>query len=380
MGIPVFTGQGDFSHINVQLRAALTEELGPMRWYDARAALDAPFGVALGALAAATRRPEFILQPRRLNHARVKTTPTFDLMSYAAARFARNVEAPYIFQTQGLFNAHIDGRPLFVYTDYTERANLRSNVRHRLMPSRWLRRELNLYDNAELIFAASSTTRESLIFDYGITPEKVILTHTGVNVQPPPSVPERSHSALNILFVGRDWERKGGPDLLQAFQRVRGRIPSATLTVVGCTPGGHPPPGVRYVGQVTPQDLPRYFAAASLFCLPAFHEPAGIAYSDASAWGLPVVATTAGDIGDRVLDGRTGFLVSPGDVDALGDALLRVALDRSLRRALGRAGREHTLANFTWSRVAAKIAAAMRPRLGLTERRPERPLQSAATG
>ncbi len=380
MGTPVFTGQGHFSHINLQLREALARELGPMVWYDAHRVLNTPTGLALGLPAAAMRRPEFILKPRRLNQSRIKTTPTFDLMSRAVTRFARELGAPYVFQTQGLFNAHVDGRPLFVYTDYTERANLRGNERHRLMPDRWLRRELTLYDNAELIFAASSTTRESLIDDYGVAADKVILTHTGINVQPPQSVPERSDSALDILFVGRDWERKGGPDLLRAFARVRSRVPSATLTVVGCTPGPHPPAGVRYVGHVAPRKLPAYLAAASVFCLPAHHEPAGIAYSDASAWGLPVVASTAGDIADRVLDGRTGLLVSPGDVDGLVDALLRLARDPSLRREFGRAARDHTLAHFTWPRVAAEIAAAMRPRLGLDLRLPERRRQSAATG
>ena len=134
------------------------------------------------------------------------------------------------------------------------------------------------------------------------------------------------------------------------------------------------------MGQVAPRKLPAYLAAASVFCLPAHHEPAGIAYSDASAWGLPVVATTAGDIADRVLDGRTGVLVPPGDVDALVDALLRLALEPALCRDLGRAGRDHTLASFTWPRVAAEIAAVMRPRLGLGARSPERRRQSAGTG
>jgi glycogen(starch) synthase len=122
---------------------------------------------------------------------------------------------------------------------------------------------------------------------------------------------------------------------------------------------------VQYVGKVPLRTLPRYLAAASVFCLPAHHEPAGIAYSEAAAWGLPVIASTAGDIADRVLDGRTGYLVAPGDVDALHDALLRLAADPPLRVTLGRAGRTHVLANFTWPRVAEKIAAAVRTRIGL---------------
>jgi glycosyltransferase involved in cell wall biosynthesis len=163
------------------------------------------------------------------------------------------------------------------------------------------------------------------------------------------------------LFVGQDWERKGGPDVLRAFDRLRTDIPTATLTIVGCKPGPQPACGVRYVEKVDLEELPAYLAAASVFCLPAHHEPAGIAYSEASAWGLAVVASTAGNISDRILTERTGLLVSPGDVDALAGALRRLALDPSLRLQLGRAGRDYTLANFTWRSVAAKIAAAIRP-------------------
>jgi glycosyltransferase involved in cell wall biosynthesis len=368
IGNPLFTGQGHFSQINARLRAALQRELGAMSWYDAREVLDTPTGLTLGLSAAAMRRPAFLLEPRRLFHARVKTTPTFGLMSRAVTREAKRIDAPYVFQTQSLFDGHVDAKPLFVYTDYTERANLRDRPRHQLMPARWLRRELMLYETADLIFAASSTAQQSLIEDYGVPADKVILTHTGINVEAPHHVPERSGDAFNILFVGMDWERKGGPDVLRAFDRLRTEFPTATLTIVGGKHGLRPARGVRYVGKAALEELPAYLAAASVFCLPAHHEPAGIAYSEASAWGLPVVASTAGNISDRILTERTGLLVSPGDVEALAGALLRLARDPSLRLELGRTGRDYTLANFTWRSVAAKIAAAIRPRLGLDSR------------
>jgi glycosyltransferase involved in cell wall biosynthesis len=365
MANPMFVGQGHFSHVNTRLREALQPELGPMSWYDARQALAGPLGLSLGVSAVAVRRPEFVLQPRRLFRARILTTPTFDLMSRAARDHANRLDPAYVFQTQGFFDGHLDDRPFFVYTDYTELANLRGRRDHKLMPERWLRRERRLYERADLIFAASSTTQESLDEDYAVPDAKVILTHIGINAEIPPSVPDRAEHTYNILFVGLEWERKGGPDVLRAFERLRSQVPTATLTIVGCRPGPRPPRGVQYVGKVPLRALPRYLAAASVFCLPAHHEPAGIAYSEAAAWGLPVIASTAGDIADRVLDGRTGYLVAPGDVDALHDALLRLAADPPLRVTLGRAGRTHVLANFTWPRVAEKIAAAVRTRIGL---------------
>jgi len=107
-----------------------------MSWYDAREALDTPTGLALGLPTAAMRRPGFMLEPRRLFQAHVKTRPTFYLMSRAVNRRAKRIDAPYVFQTQGLFDGHVNAKPLFVYTDYTERANQRGRPRHQLMPAR----------------------------------------------------------------------------------------------------------------------------------------------------------------------------------------------------------------------------------------------------
>jgi glycosyltransferase involved in cell wall biosynthesis len=279
----------------------------------------------------------------------------FDAMSEAVRTAARAGDPRFIFQTQGLFNGHVAGRQLFVYTDYTELANFRVDPQHRGRPERWLRRERKLYEQADVLFAASRDAQISLLEDYGAPPEKVVLVQTGLNVPPPEKVPERDDRAFTILFIGVDWERKGGPDLLRAYDQVRRRVPRATLIVVGCTPSGAAPPGARYLGKLAPGEVAKQLASASVLCLPARQEPAGIAYSEASAWGLPVVATNAGNIPDRVIDGQTGLLVSPGDTTALAEALVRLAGDTELRARLGSAGRTYTLNNFTWPRIAAKI-------------------------
>jgi glycosyltransferase involved in cell wall biosynthesis len=120
---------------------------------------------------------------------------------------------------------------------------------------------------------------------------------------------------------------------------------------------------VRFVGEIPPTELGDHYASASVFCLPAYQEPAGIAYTEAAAWGVPVVATTAGNIPDRVLHGRTGLLVEPGDVDGLTAALLQLACDPSLRTRFGMAGRSYALENFSWQQIARVIAKAARPYL-----------------
>jgi glycosyltransferase involved in cell wall biosynthesis len=69
----------------------------------------------------------------------------------------------------------------------------------------------------------------------------------------------------------------------------------------------------------------------------------------------PVVATDVGDLGQVVIDGETGFLVPPGDLEALSDALERVIADPGLAESLGAAARRRLLEGSSWEAVAERV-------------------------
>ena len=71
-----------------------------------------------------------------------------------------------------------------------------------------------------------------------------------------------------------------------------------------------------------------------------------------------VVATAVGGVPEIVVDGQTGFLVPPGDVDALRERLGQLLGDPLLRRRLGAQARQHVLDQFTWSHVAQRCLTA----------------------
>lgn len=123
-----------------------------------------------------------------------------------------------------------------------------------------------------------------------------------------------------------DWERKGGPELIEAFVQVRKRIPSATLTIAGCSPRVNTP-GCTVLGPVPPSASGSFFEQASVFCLPTRHDPCGFVLAEALAYGLPIVATRVGALPDMVTDGVNGFLVPPRDASAVADALSSVLAD-----------------------------------------------------
>ncbi|MFN8501088.1 glycosyltransferase family 4 protein [Kouleothrix sp.] len=100
--------------------------------------------------------------------------------------------------------------------------------------------------------------------------------------------------------------------------------------------------------------LTRAYASAALFVLPSAFEGYGMAYAEALAFGLPVVACATGPLPELV--GDAGLLLPPGDPGALAGALARLLGDAGLRERLGRAARRRSHALPTWADAARRFA------------------------
>src|SRR5262245_52447376 len=125
----------------------------------------------------------------------------------------------FTFQTQFLFDASIRGLPHFVFTDYTGLANALRNPPYPVRYNRhWLQMEREGYQRADLIFVNSEFCGRSLVEQYGLQQDRVVNVGSGCNIEV--KLPLRNQEFRNkrILFVGIDWERKGGPLLVKAFQ------------------------------------------------------------------------------------------------------------------------------------------------------------------
>ena len=127
----------------------------------------------------------------------------------------------FSFQMQSLFDASIDGLPHFIYTDHTHLTNLQypGFDRKKLFPNSIIDLEKQIYDNATLVFTRSTNVAKSVVEDYGCPAEKVICVYAGSNTKANAIENNQNYTNKNILFVGIDWERKGGPNLIEAFKR-----------------------------------------------------------------------------------------------------------------------------------------------------------------
>ncbi len=117
---------------------------------------------------------------------------------------------------------------------------------------------------------------------------------------------------------------------------------------------------VRLAGALSDGALRTLRTRADLFVHPTLYEGSALVVLEAMAARLPVLATTAGGIPDKVVDGETGLLVPPGDVEALAAGLARLLALRDRWPEMGARGRARVEAAFTWSRVARDTVALYR--------------------
>lgn len=222
----------------------------------------------------------------------------------------------------------------------------------------WLARQRAAFDRAAACCVGSRWVADALVREGAAPAGKVRIVGFGRNLDPRPL--ERDWYSPRFLFIGREWGRKNGPAVVDAFLRLRRELPEVRLDVVG----GHPPLGLEGVVEhgllrlgvsEHRQRLEQLFESATCFVMPSRYEPFGIAYAEAAAAGVPSIGTSVG--GAKQIIGDAGWLVAPDDPAAL-LAAMREAADGATAAALGhRANERATL--FTWSSVAERVTRAL---------------------
>ncbi len=145
-----------------------------------------------------------------------------------------------------------------------------------------------------------------------------------------------------FLFIGGDFPRKGGFDLLSAWQEGRFHERAELEVVTNWAVPAGLPPGV-FVTRNIEAHSPAWracWAAADAFVMPTRNEAFGLVYQEAAAAGLPAIGTRHNAVPEIILEGQTGLLMPVGDRHALQSALAALADSAELRHRLGARARE----------------------------------------
>ena len=196
----------------------------------------------------------------------------------------------------------------------------------------------DMYDAATVLQCWSNWAKNSVVRDYGISADKIVINPPGINLDFwKPNVLRREHrpgEPLRVLFVGGDFRRKGGEQMLEWY---RTQSPAEVELHLVTREEVATQPGVTVYHNIQPNSaqLIDLYQRSDLFILPSLGECFGIATIEAMGAGLPVIATSVGGTADIIEPERNGYIISARDVHALGTAISRILGDAELRTRMG---------------------------------------------
>ena len=178
------------------------------------------------------------------------------------------------------------------------------------------------------------------------------------------------NNKITFLFAGALEKRKGIFLIIEAFNNLMKKY--SDLELIFCGTGEDEDrlrnevkiknlsEQIKFISWLPPEDLAKVFSQADVFLYPSipengWEEQFGFSMAEASAAGLPVIATKIGSINEVVIDGQTGILIPPNDQDSLQQAMEKLIIDRGLRRTLGNNGRQFIEANYSYQKVVFKL-------------------------
>lgn len=178
--------------------------------------------------------------------------------------------------------------------------------------------EKNGINNATINIRASKWAADSVVYDYGFDPKRTFVIPLGPTLEPEDIEPVNPlySKELNVLFSGVDWDRKGGDIAVETVRYLKDKGFKVKLYIVGI----HNLPDdykkmdfivdVGFLDKNIEVQYREYIATikkCNIFLLPTKAECAGIVFSEASAFGLPIFTYNTGGVGDYVIDGLNGY-------------------------------------------------------------------------
>lgn len=275
---------------------------------------------------------------------------------------------------EGIINAN----RVYLYLDCTQKQVFKwysTQVHSSSLKAEALEREASILRRSRGIFCMSLWTANSVIADYGIDPAKVHVVPGGANLDEaqlaalPPSAPPPYPSAehpLRLGFLGKEWQRKGGPFLLELAEALRQRGILAVIRAIGPDPAALPAhPALQPLGFINKQtDTARFVAEVRSWhfgTLFSSAEAFGISNRECLRLGVPVLAHAVGGIPSTLPDGGCGQLFAAHPSAAAVADWMAARLSPYEGYLAWRAALAPRWREFTWWAAVERLAVVLQP-------------------
>lgn len=217
------------------------------------------------------------------------------------------------------------------------------------------------YQKVNGVFTMGRWLADYLVEKEELPREKVHAVGGGVNVDIT-GIDASEKKGNKILFVGRDFKRKGGDLTVQAFRLLKKRLPEAELYLAG--PAVNPvddtagTEGIFYLGEQNGEQVKKLYNKCDVFCMPSRFEAYGLVFAEALVFGLPCIARNAFAMSEFIQDGENGYLLEEDDVEMLADKMEAALKNKEMKQYVV-SQREIYLKEYSWEAVVNRIAEVM---------------------
>lgn len=222
-------------------------------------------------------------------------------------------------------------------------------------------------------------------FDTLLSDDRVRVLYQAIDTKRYDRTTATPEDSLDVLFMGHLTQAKGYCDLLRCLPLVVQSVPNVRFLAAGTkrrgergvffnqrtgAPLNHEEPDAlendildgphhrnfEFLGVVTGQDKLDLMQRSAVFVLPSYSEGFSRAVLEAVSLGLPVVCTPVGAHAEVIRDGTNGFIVEPGDTQALAARITALLMDSSLRRSIGDTNYEYARKSFDIDIIATQFS------------------------
>ena len=181
-------------------------------------------------------------------------------------------------------------------------------------------RERKCLRKADAIIYSSEFTKQRAISDYELSETNIQVIEFGANIQTPENIilNDYDKNICRLVFVGRNWEKKGGPKVLDAYKLLKQQGFQCQLTIIGSKPmepiEDKNVTIIPWLDKSKPEDINIYhdiLRNSHFLVLPTEFDAFGIVFCEASAYGVPSIAANVGGVSQPIKEGKNGFLLPP---------------------------------------------------------------------